>query len=173
MDRERQEKIDRIAYAAFSEGGSSLAGLELLLEAALETLADVRQLRTEEGVLPKALAWVVELVSAARWQVHFRLITELQVAVTEKMQRSGTDPISPGLQLDPQRAFSVAQKREIYLRGDGHCQACGQPLDSDWHADHILPHSRGGRTDIINGQSLCQPCNSRKHDKVLSIDLGP
>jgi 5-methylcytosine-specific restriction endonuclease McrA len=78
---------------------------------------------------------------------------------------------SPGQgRLDPQRSFSKLQRQEIYLRSNGHCSGCGQPLDSDWHADHIVPHSRGGRTEIVNGQALCQPCNSRKHAKVLTVD---
>lgn len=79
-------------------------------------------------------------------------------------------PSASPVRLDPQRSFSVGQKKEIYLRADGHCVGCGRPLDSDWHADHVVPHARGGRTEIINGQALCQPCNSRKHAKVLTVD---
>jgi 5-methylcytosine-specific restriction endonuclease McrA len=87
-----------------------------------------------------------------------------------RVPREASAPVAP--RLDPQRAFNAAQKKEIYLRSNGHCTGCGQPLDSDWHADHIVPHARGGRTEIINGQGLCQPCNNRKHAKVLTVDGG-
>lgn len=72
--------------------------------------------------------------------------------------------------LDPQRNFSGAQEKEILLRSNGHCVGCGKEVGSDWHADHIVPHSRGGKTEVSNGQTLCQPCNSRKHAKVLTVD---
>lgn len=90
----------------------------------------------------------------------------LRNALAEKTQAA----LPPATRLDPQRAFSALQKREIYLKSNGHCQTCGQTLGSDWHADHVVPHSRGGRTEVVNGQALCQPCNSRKRDKVLTVD---
>lgn len=74
------------------------------------------------------------------------------------------------IRVDPQRSFSTLQRQEIYRRSNGHCVGCGTPLDSDWHADHVFPHSRGGRTEVVNGQALCQPCNSRKRAKVLTVD---
>ena len=32
--------------------------------------------------------------------------------------------------------------------------------------DHILPKSRGGKNDITNYQPMCQPCNSKKGNKM-------
>jgi len=32
--------------------------------------------------------------------------------------------------------------------------------------DHILPKSRGGGNNINNYQPMCQPCNSKKGNKV-------
>ncbi len=31
-----------------------------------------------------------------------------------------------------------------------------------WEADHIVAHSKGGRTTVANGQVACLSCNSSK-----------
>lgn len=38
-------------------------------------------------------------------------------------------------------------------------------------ADHVIPVSRGGTSDIANIQPLCKPCNSKKGNKI--IDFRP
>lgn len=55
----------------------------------------------------------------------------------------------------------------LYLAADGRCGECGTELEPGWHADHMQPHSRGGLTDVINGQALCPQCNLKKGAKVL------
>lgn len=37
---------------------------------------------------------------------------------------------------------------------------------TDLEADHVHPHSRGGRTNLTNGQALCRRHNRRKHARV-------
>jgi superfamily II DNA or RNA helicase len=39
---------------------------------------------------------------------------------------------------------------------------------SNWHADHIVPHSKGGDTDVLNGQALCPTCNLKKGNRVTN-----
>lgn len=47
------------------------------------------------------------------------------------------------------------------------CFCCGRPsCQSDLHADHVIPISKGGAHDIRNIQPLCADCNLRKHDKT-------
>jgi len=66
-----------------------------------------------------------------------------------------------------QRAFSEDQKIVIWRRDSGTCKHCGAKVDfPDMHADHIVPHSKGGKTIIENGQTLCAPCNLKKGNKV-------
>jgi len=65
------------------------------------------------------------------------------------------------------RRFSPSERLALYLAADGKCQLCGKPLDQDFHADHVHPYSKGGETDVINGQALCSECNIKKGSKAV------
>jgi len=61
------------------------------------------------------------------------------------------------------RYFSAIQRIELFSRSGGHCQSCGVVITlSDFHADHITPWSKGGKTTLANGQALCRACNIKK-----------
>lgn len=83
-----------------------------------------------------------------------------------------------GITTDPQRLFTPEQKRQHIER----LEAVGDVIDTDkprhkyqckgaceqWfyddelEMDHILPWSKGGRTELSNAQLLCRTCNSSK-----------
>lgn len=64
---------------------------------------------------------------------------------------------------DPQRLFTKDQKAVIFRLGKGVCANCGDKVtEDDFEADHIVPHSKGGKTQIANGQILCSDCNKAK-----------
>lgn len=44
----------------------------------------------------------------------------------------------------------------------GKCKMCGISLEHGRHLDHVLPRSRGGKSNITNYQFLCPPCNTAK-----------
>ncbi len=79
---------------------------------------------------------------------------------------------APDIELvDPTRIFSEAQRLAIYRRDGARCQLrikCdgAEKLKWDhWHADHIKPHSLGGKTTVENGQVACPDCNFAKSNK--------
>ncbi len=64
------------------------------------------------------------------------------------------------------RAFAQRDKVTMYTRQKGLCALCGKPFSIDeMHADHIVPWSKGGITDLANGQMLCTVCNISKSNK--------
>jgi superfamily II DNA or RNA helicase len=69
------------------------------------------------------------------------------------------------------RRFNAAERAALYLAADGHCARCGAPLQASWHADHVEAWSRGGPTDIVNGQALCPLCNLEKGNKPAMANL--
>ncbi len=73
---------------------------------------------------------------------------------------------------DPMRAFSPEQRLAIFRRGEGRCQIrshCeGEKLGwNEWHADHVVPHTRGGKTTVSNGQIACPACNLSKGSQTV------
>jgi len=76
---------------------------------------------------------------------------------------------------DQQRTFNEDQRIEIYLRDNGLCQQCLADGLSDnesripwskFEADHIIPWIKGGKTEVWQGQVLCQPHNLAKGAKT-------
>lgn len=70
-------------------------------------------------------------------------------------------------QTDPNRTFSHEQRLAIYRRDGGQCRVavkCGGVKVGwdNWHADHIIAHSKGGKTTVANGQLACVDCNLSK-----------
>ncbi len=64
---------------------------------------------------------------------------------------------------------------QILLRDGFTCRACGHsPLKGDdikLHVDHILPISKGGKTEPKNLCVLCQDCNFGKRDLVIAKEV--
>jgi 5-methylcytosine-specific restriction endonuclease McrA len=58
-------------------------------------------------------------------------------------------------------------RRAILLRDSFTCQYCGtQPGREYLTIDHIMPRSRGGRTDWENTVAACGACNRRKGNRT-------
>jgi superfamily II DNA or RNA helicase len=64
------------------------------------------------------------------------------------------------------RTFNGGERWLLFLKAKGKCSTCGSHLTRGWHADHIVPWSKGGATVIANGQALCRACNLKKGDSV-------
>lgn len=66
-----------------------------------------------------------------------------------------------------ERQRVTASVRYGVLARDGHrCRVCGNTAEVEpLHVDHVVPISRGGRSDMDNLQTLCQTCNLGKSDR--------
>jgi 5-methylcytosine-specific restriction endonuclease McrA len=78
---------------------------------------------------------------------------------------------------DGKRAFTELERIIIYRKGKGYCQEClreGKPEMeakvswSNYQADHVFPHAKGGKTIIENGELLCSQHNQSKGAKLTT-----
>ena len=79
------------------------------------------------------------------------------------------DLIEPLLiKTDERRNFNETQKQFIWHRSKNKkCAICGKVVKNyaDYEPDHIKPWSKGGLTDVMNGQVTHRTCNRRKYNK--------
>ena len=61
-------------------------------------------------------------------------------------------------------AFS---KKNILRRDNYTCQYCGK-VNSSLTVDHVVPKSRGGKTNWVNVVVACKPCNLKKGSQTPS-----
>jgi hypothetical protein len=68
---------------------------------------------------------------------------------------------------------SVRLTEQVAARGGQRCEYCHTPYAitaQAFHADHILPSARGGRTVLDNLCLACPHCNLHKSDQVDAVD---
>ena len=78
---------------------------------------------------------------------------------------------------DTKRAFDESERILLYRMNDGLCQAClreEKPRSecfvpwSEFDADHVMPHSKGGATTLDNAELLCRHHNRQKGASLVT-----
>jgi len=59
-------------------------------------------------------------------------------------------------------------KKKVFIRDSYTCCYCGKKTKEDLTIDHIIPKSRGGKTDFLNVVTSCSKCNTKKGNKTLN-----
>lgn len=66
------------------------------------------------------------------------------------------------------RLFTAEEKKKLYESGDKKCAICGNLILSidDCEIDHIIPFTKGGKTELSNAQIAHRICNREKSDST-------
>lgn len=64
------------------------------------------------------------------------------------------------------RNFNKSERQTLYDAYFGLCAICGCKLREGFHIDHIIPWSKGGKTELSNAQPLCPNCNLKKSNRI-------
>ena len=67
-------------------------------------------------------------------------------------------------------SFTAAEWKALCKKYHYKCLCCGKRRKLT--ADHVIPVSKGGTSNIDNIQPLCGPCNSSKRDKTIDYRRG-
>ena len=67
-------------------------------------------------------------------------------------------------------SYTASEFKDLCCHFGNKCLCCGRN-DVKLTADHVVPVSRGGTSNIENIQPLCRACNSSKRDRI--IDYRP
>ena len=71
------------------------------------------------------------------------------------------------------REFRDNEKRTKYEEQHGVCPICKETFEyEDMQGDHIIPWSKGGKTELNNCQMLCEACNLEKKAKYSKPKKG-
>lgn len=74
---------------------------------------------------------------------------------------------------DSKRLFTDVQRRIIWAQAKNpRCcmRACREPLTWEtFEVDHIVPHSKGGVTDLSNAALICKSCNAAKGNRTAAV----
>ncbi|MDA7937673.1 HNH endonuclease [Pirellulales bacterium] len=68
---------------------------------------------------------------------------------------------------DDVRSAASTVKRKLGVDHD--CPYCGLELGPDYHADHIYPVAKGGKSTFKNMVNVCRTCNSKKVALTLGV----
>lgn len=89
----------------------------------------------------------------------------LPVAAVFLMPRGGQS------QRDPERIFSLTQRKQGMLRCGNRCElgVFRRCTRYGFHGDHWFPWSKGGATTARNMVIACETCNKRKSNKSPTV----
>ena len=132
------------------------------------------------GVLVLDVSWQPQ--SRTSWERAITLIfegkTEAVAFYEDRTVHSATNEwkvpsVIRWLKSTVRRKRSMRFSRDnIFIRDRGECQYCGAQVtrhsdsDQSFTFDHVLPRSKGGKTDWTNVVTSCVSCNQRKGSRL-------
>lgn len=160
IDQVKINKYFRFVSSIFTD----YSQLNILLNLALKYIKDLSIWKEYKHDINKRLALF-------RKSQDYKLIPDKTKEIDDIIQT-----VVKGISVDPKRLFTIDDKQilceeamkdesrhngdKILCQGDCHQYYYREELT----VDHILPWSKGGRTELSNAALLCRACNSKKNN---------
>ena len=93
---------------------------------------------------------------------------QLRSGLTEMKQIQKAQSTATFLRQQERNRMSDSLRYQVLKRDGSRCTKCGatpQTHGVTLHVDHIVPVSKGGKTELDNLQTLCAPCNLGKSNR--------
>tara|TARA_R110000824_G_scaffold8064_2_gene36701 strand:- start:1292 stop:1792 length:501 start_codon:yes stop_codon:yes gene_type:complete len=59
-------------------------------------------------------------------------------------------------------------RKNVLIRDENECQYCGKHFrEASLTLDHVVPKSKGGKSNWTNVVTACKPCNQKKRDYLV------
>ena len=86
----------------------------------------------------------------------------------EREERERQKPEHDRFVAQQRRLVNDRLRYEVLQRDGFRCQLCGATQADGYklHVDHIIPVSKGGKTEMNNLRTLCERCNMGKGDRI-------
>jgi hypothetical protein len=103
-----------------------------------------------------------------RYSIYGRPAVKVEVAKRGHIPHTPVRTAHPDLIDEYSRSVPPSWRLEILKKHDFTCVHCKVSLqEDDFHMDHIIPFSKGGKRKKNNFQPLCGPCNARKGNRFI------
>lgn len=89
----------------------------------------------------------------------------------QEQQQVSASGVRADYKRENSRNISLSIRLDVLSRDNFRCVFCGKSpatdLGTKLHIDHIIPFSKGGKSELANLQTLCFECNLGKSDRAI------
>lgn len=102
-----------------------------------------------------------------------RMEEEIKIATEKQRLRKKEASVHKRMIAEQRRLMTDSLRYDILVRDGFRCKICGASAadGAKLHVDHILPVSKGGKTEKANLRTLCERCNLGKSNKIEFIPV--
>jgi hypothetical protein len=103
-----------------------------------------------------------------RYSIYGRPEVKAEVAKRGRISHKPVRTAHPELVEEYSRSIPPAWRREVLENHHSKCAHCGLDLsDGNFHMDHKIPFTKGGKRIKSNFQPLCPTCNLKKGNRFI------
>ena len=133
-------------------------------------------MKIEIEISELAVSVLSGIAEARKRDLQFVVSESLESYVEQEIERASVllsyldSPTKRTVEKPKRPGFRKGMRSRVFEKSGGLCAYCGTDIKygGNWHIDHVIPISRGGKDEFENFAASCPTCNINKGDKTLS-----